>query len=265
MCCGSDLVRKGGTERPSRCHLNHVTGYDAFRMEQQGAVLSLLRGHDTMVIMPTGGGKSMCYMLPAVMYPGTAVVICPLLALMQDQLAALEQLGIRAAAINSVIKKGQRQATLAALHDPGDNPIKLLFTTPESLSNEECAHAAFWPTASRGISSGWRRRWRSCTSKTDCRFWPWTKPIASAAGGMTFATPFANWFGAQSSVVVFAKLLCTHLAPHTPSLRHTLDTTVEQHLVVVLQSPLVLVHNKATTCPLRARSVMTTPTSPSSL
>lgn len=116
----------------------HRAGYDGFRLEQQHAILSLLRGHDTMVIMPTGGGKSMCYTLPALMLPGTALVISPLLALMQDQLSALEKLGIRAAAINSLVHADTRRATLAALNNPDDDPIKLLFTTPESLTNEEC-------------------------------------------------------------------------------------------------------------------------------
>ena len=77
--------------------LKRYWGYGAFRPLQERIVRSLIAGHDTCVVMPTGGGKSLCYQLPAVVSGKTAVVISPLIALMQDQAAQLAQMGIPAA------------------------------------------------------------------------------------------------------------------------------------------------------------------------
>ena len=77
--------------------LRRVFGYPAFRGEQEAVVDHLVAGGDALVLMPTGGGKSLCYQIPALLRPGTAVVVSPLIALMQDQVAALEQAGVRAA------------------------------------------------------------------------------------------------------------------------------------------------------------------------
>jgi len=76
--------------------LNTVFGYPAFRGAQREIVGHLASGGDALVLMPTGGGKSLCYQLPALLRPGTALVVSPLIALMQDQVAALRQLGVRA-------------------------------------------------------------------------------------------------------------------------------------------------------------------------
>ena len=75
---------------------------------------SLLAGHDTCVVMPTGGGKSLCYQLPAVVAGGTAVVISPLIALMQDQAAQLAQMGIPAAVLNSTLSEGEQAKVMSA-------------------------------------------------------------------------------------------------------------------------------------------------------
>src|ERR1700733_15717684 len=83
--------------------LRRYWGYSTFRPLQERIVRSLLAGHDTCVVMPTGGGKSLCYQLPAVVSKGTAIVISPLIALMQDQAAQLAQMGIAAAVLNSSI------------------------------------------------------------------------------------------------------------------------------------------------------------------
>src|SRR5258708_37214554 len=96
--------------------LQRYWGYESFRPLQERIVASLLEGRDACVVMPTGGGKSLCYQLPAAMLSGqTVVVVSPLIALMQDQMAQLTQMGIAAAVLNSSTAheqkaKGIRQA-----------------------------------------------------------------------------------------------------------------------------------------------------------
>ena len=87
----------------SRAHeiLQHVFGYPAFRGEQEAIVEHLAAGGDALVLMPTGGGKSLCYQIPGLMREGTAVVVSPLIALMQDQVSALKEAGVAAAYLNS--------------------------------------------------------------------------------------------------------------------------------------------------------------------
>ena len=92
--------------------LARVFKYPAFRPGQSAAVLSILRGRDTVVILPTGGGKSLCYQVPAVMLPGLTVVVSPLISLMRDQVRALERKGIPAAFVNSSLTQAESSATL---------------------------------------------------------------------------------------------------------------------------------------------------------
>src|SRR5438309_3217065 len=87
--------------------LKRYWGYSSFRPLQERVVRSLLEGHDTCVVMPTGGGKSLCYQLPAVISERTVLVISPLIALMQDQAAQLAQMGIPAAVLNSSVNDEQ--------------------------------------------------------------------------------------------------------------------------------------------------------------
>src|SRR5260221_13269960 len=81
--------------------LKQVFGYDAFRGHQAAIIDHVIAGGDALVLMPTGSGKSMCYQVPALCRPGVAIVVSPLIALMQNQVAALRQLGVRAAALHS--------------------------------------------------------------------------------------------------------------------------------------------------------------------
>ena len=90
--------------------LQHTFGYSAFRGPQSSIVEELCRGGDALVLMPTGGGKSLCYQIPALVRPGTGIVISPLIALMQDQVEALQQLGIRAAFLNSSLALDAQRA-----------------------------------------------------------------------------------------------------------------------------------------------------------
>ena len=97
---------------------------------------SLLAGHDTCVVMPTGGGKSLCYQLPAVVSDGTAVVISPLIALMQDQAAQLAQMGIPAAVLNSTLSEGEQANVMKRARD---GAYRLLYVSPERIARADTA------------------------------------------------------------------------------------------------------------------------------
>ncbi|MFB9954926.1 DNA helicase RecQ [Cellulomonas denverensis] len=110
--------------------LREVWGYDDFRGEQAAIVDTVVGGGDALVLMPTGGGKSLCYQVPALVRPGTGVVISPLIALMQDQVDALSALGVRAGFLNSTQDFGQRRAVEQALLS---GELDLLYLAPERL------------------------------------------------------------------------------------------------------------------------------------
>ncbi len=111
--------------------LRKYWGYDSFRPLQDRVVGSLLAGRDTCVVMPTGGGKSLCYQLPALLSEKTAVVVSPLIALMQDQAAQLAQMGIPAAVLNSLITAAD-QGSLINRAQKGE--YRLLYVSPERLA-----------------------------------------------------------------------------------------------------------------------------------
>src|SRR5438552_17141227 len=92
--------------------LRQYWGYNSFWPLQERIVRSLLGGHDACVVMPTGGGKSLCYQLPAVVLGKTVLVISPLIALMQDQAAQLAQMGIPAAVLNSALASSQQSEVM---------------------------------------------------------------------------------------------------------------------------------------------------------
>ncbi|MDX1800869.1 MAG: DNA helicase RecQ [Marinobacter sp.] len=110
--------------------LRQVFGYDAFRPLQGEVIREIVEGGNALVLMPTGGGKSLCYQVPALVRPGTGVVISPLIALMQDQVAALQQLGVRAAFLNSTMDYQQARDTENALLT---GELDLLYCAPERL------------------------------------------------------------------------------------------------------------------------------------
>ena len=110
--------------------LRRYWGYSEFRPLQERIVRSLLAGHDTCVVMPTGGGKSLCYQLPAVISERTAVVISPLIALMQDQVAQLSQMGIPAALLNSSLSNEEQSRVQQKARQ---GAYRLLYLSPERL------------------------------------------------------------------------------------------------------------------------------------
>ncbi len=113
--------------------LNKTFGYSAFRGHQQAVIQQLIDGQDAVVLMPTGGGKSLCYQIPALVRDGTGVVISPLIALMHDQVVALQQLGVRAAYLNSSLEFGAAQAVERQLLR---GELDLLYVAPERLMTE---------------------------------------------------------------------------------------------------------------------------------
>ncbi|MDI4662780.1 DNA helicase RecQ [Xanthobacter autotrophicus] len=110
--------------------LRHVFGYDAFRGRQKEIVEHVAAGGDALVLMPTGGGKSLCYQVPALVRPGTAIVVSPLIALMHDQVQALRQLGVKAAMLNSSLAPGEARQVERAL---AMGELDLLYVAPERL------------------------------------------------------------------------------------------------------------------------------------
>ncbi|TMR93695.1 DNA helicase RecQ [Nonomuraea basaltis] len=113
--------------------LHRVFGYDSFRAGQQEIIDHVVTGGDALVLMPTGGGKSLCYQIPALVRPGVGVVISPLIALMQDQVDALRALGVRAGFLNSTQDFDERQMVEAAFLA---GELDLLYLAPERLRVE---------------------------------------------------------------------------------------------------------------------------------
>ncbi|MBK1865840.1 DNA helicase RecQ [Aestuariivirga sp. YIM B02566] len=114
--------------------LNDVYGYDSFRGQQQDIIDHVIAGHHAFVLMPTGGGKSLCYQIPALVRPGIGLVISPLIALMEDQVAALRQAGVQAAALNSKLWGAEKDQLW---RDVEQGEIDLLYMAPETLLRPE--------------------------------------------------------------------------------------------------------------------------------
>ena len=111
--------------------LKQYFGYDSFRPGQDELVRAILSGRDTLGIMPTGAGKSICYQVPAMLFPGLTLVISPLISLMKDQVGALVEAGVPAACINSAMSAEEFRD---ALYFAGRGQYKLLYVAPERLT-----------------------------------------------------------------------------------------------------------------------------------
>ncbi len=136
------MISAASTQLPSlETALKHFFGYDTFRFQQRTIIENFLQRRDGLVVMPTGGGKSLCYQLPALLRLGVMVVVSPLIALMQDQVDALNNNGIAATYLNSCLaftEVRSREQSLLKGH------IRLLYVAPERLLSE-----GFWPFLSR--------------------------------------------------------------------------------------------------------------------
>ncbi|MFE5188664.1 DNA helicase RecQ [Streptomyces sp. NPDC056628] len=124
----TEADRTGDSEALAALH--RVFGYEAFRGEQEAVIEHVVAGGDAVVLMPTGGGKSLCYQIPSLVRPGTGVVVSPLIALMQDQVDALRALGVRAGFINSTQDFDERRV-MEAQYVAGE--LDLLYLAPERL------------------------------------------------------------------------------------------------------------------------------------
>ncbi len=114
--------------------LKNIFGYDEFRPLQREIIHNVLNKNDTMVIMPTGGGKSLCYQIPALIFQGLTVVVSPLISLMKDQVEQLREIGVQAAFLNSTLSYEQYRHTVAQIMK---NEVKLLYLAPEALFREK--------------------------------------------------------------------------------------------------------------------------------
>ena len=113
--------------------LNSIFGYSEFRHHQQDIVQQVVAGNDAVVLMPTGGGKSLCYQIPAMVREGVGIIVSPLIALMQDQVNALQQLGVKAAYLNSTLDAISAREVEQQLRA---GELNMLYVAPERLMTE---------------------------------------------------------------------------------------------------------------------------------
>src|SRR6202047_4145902 len=115
---------------PALAILRSVFGYPSFRGQPADIIDHVIEGHDALVLMPTGGGKSLCFQIPALVRPGLGIVVSPLIALMKDQVDALRPAGVRAAYLNSTLLPGEGQGGGRAVRQ---GALDLVYVAPERL------------------------------------------------------------------------------------------------------------------------------------
>src|SRR3954469_11710439 len=121
------------TERTASAVLAATFGFDSFRPGQEPVIEALLAGRSALAVFPTGGGKSLCYQLPALLLDGVTVVVSPLIALMKDQIDALTRQGVDAARLDSSLDRDEFRSVTDRLRS---GRLKLLYVAPERFNNE---------------------------------------------------------------------------------------------------------------------------------
>lgn len=154
--------------------LKEIFGYAEFRGQQADIIDEVAQGRDALVLMPTGGGKSLCYQIPGLLRDGLTVVVSPLIALMDDQVATLNELGLKAAALNSTLTD-QAQREIADQMRAGE--LDFLYLAPERLLKPRTLHFLQ-------------------SLKSVCS--PLMKPIVYRNGGMIFVRNTCNWVSLPS-------------------------------------------------------------------
>jgi ATP-dependent DNA helicase RecQ len=122
------------SEDSARRVLREIFGYESFRGDQRAIIAAAEAGRDTLVLMPTGGGKSLCYQIPALLRCGVGIVVSPLIALMEDQVGALRDAGVRAAFLNSTLSRADQQRVVADLKSAS---LQIVYVAPERLMQEQ--------------------------------------------------------------------------------------------------------------------------------
>src|SRR5258708_19294476 len=120
---------------PALAILRSVFGYPSFRGQQAAVIEHVIEGGDALVLMPTGGGKSLCFQIPALVRPGIGIVVSPLIALMKDQVDALRQAGVRAAYLNSTLLQEEALEVERAMRE---GSLDLVYVAPERLVQGRC-------------------------------------------------------------------------------------------------------------------------------
>ena len=115
-------------------NLKNIFGFDDYKNSQQEIIKEVIEGKDVLTVMPTGGGKSLCYQLPATLFDGLTLVVSPLIALMQSQVAQLQLLGIKAYCLNSSNSDDDNKEIIAMIKS---NEVTLLYIAPERLIKNE--------------------------------------------------------------------------------------------------------------------------------
>ena len=125
------------TEQELKIALRKYFGFDSFKGKQESIILNVLEGNNTFVIMPTGGGKSMCYQLPALLSEGTAIVVSPLIALMKNQVDAIRNVNDDEGVAHFMNSSLSKTEITRVKQDIQDKKTKLLYVAPESLTKQE--------------------------------------------------------------------------------------------------------------------------------
>ena len=155
--------------------MHRVFGYDSFRGQQEEIVDHVIDGGDALVLMPTGGGKSLCYQIPALVRRGVGVVISPLIALMQDQVDALTALGVRAGFLNSTQDSAERRRVETAFLT---GELDLLYLAPERLRTESTVSLL-----DRGVISLFAIDEAHCVAQGGTTSGPTTSPCPRCTSG----------------------------------------------------------------------------------